>query len=192
MNLVLVTAPTTLAVPPEAAMRHVRSTDQSEAPDVEELSKAAQRLIETRMDRALTEHTYRLSLDAFPTFIQLPRSPLIAIVDITYVDVDGVTQTMGVDEYHVDADAEPAVIEPAYGEEWPETRAIAGAVKVRYRCGHTDTRPAPPQGAQAIKLVVGHWYENREAVVTGTISTEVDMAVDALIGSCRIVAEYDQ
>lgn len=38
-----------------------------------------------------------------------------------------------------------------------------------------------PDVEQAILLLVGHWYANREAVVTGTISTEVPLAVDRLL-----------
>lgn len=38
-----------------------------------------------------------------------------------------------------------------------------------------------PDVEQAILLLVGHWYANREAVVTGTISTAVPLAVDRLL-----------
>ncbi|RTR01943.1 head-tail connector protein [Halomonas nitroreducens] len=34
----------------------------------------------------------------------------------------------------------------------------------------------------AMLLLVGHWYENRESVVLGTIASDLPMAVDALIG----------
>ena len=34
---------------------------------------------------------------------------------------------------------------------------------------------------QAILLVVGHWYANREAVVTGTIATLIPLAVERLL-----------
>lgn len=33
----------------------------------------------------------------------------------------------------------------------------------------------------AMLLLIGHWYANRESVVVGTITSEVPMAVDALI-----------
>lgn len=38
-----------------------------------------------------------------------------------------------------------------------------------------------PDVEQAVLLLVGHWYANREAVVTGTISTAVPLAVDRIL-----------
>lgn len=38
-----------------------------------------------------------------------------------------------------------------------------------------------PDVEQAVLLLVGHWYANREAVVTGTTSTAVPLAVDRLL-----------
>ncbi len=37
----------------------------------------------------------------------------------------------------------------------------------------------------AMLLLIGHWYENRESVVVGTITAELPMAVEALIGPYR-------
>ena len=34
---------------------------------------------------------------------------------------------------------------------------------------------------QAILLLVGHWYANREAVATGTIATAIPLAVERLL-----------
>lgn len=34
---------------------------------------------------------------------------------------------------------------------------------------------------QAILLLVGHWYANREAVAVGTIATEMPLAVERLL-----------
>lgn len=36
-----------------------------------------------------------------------------------------------------------------------------------------------------IKILLGHWYENRETVVTGTIATALPFAADSLIASLR-------
>ncbi|MDW5376835.1 head-tail connector protein [Halomonas sp. HP20-15] len=37
----------------------------------------------------------------------------------------------------------------------------------------------------AMLLIIGHWYANRESVVIGTITSEVPMAVHALISPYR-------
>lgn len=37
----------------------------------------------------------------------------------------------------------------------------------------------------AMLLLIGHWYENREAVAMGTTATQVPMAVEALITPYR-------
>lgn len=44
-----------------------------------------------------------------------------------------------------------------------------------------DEMGLTPDVEQAILLLVGHWYANREAVVIGTISTAVPLAVDRLL-----------
>ena len=38
-----------------------------------------------------------------------------------------------------------------------------------------------PDVEQAVLLLVGHWYANREAVVSGVTSTTVPLAVDRLL-----------
>ncbi|EDM47760.1 head-tail connector protein [Marinobacter algicola] len=37
----------------------------------------------------------------------------------------------------------------------------------------------------AMLLLIGHWYTNRESVVVGTITSELPMAVEALISPYR-------
>ncbi len=43
----------------------------------------------------------------------------------------------------------------------------------------------PKRMAQAMLMLVAHWFANREAVVTGTITTQVPLAVEALLFTCR-------
>lgn len=38
----------------------------------------------------------------------------------------------------------------------------------------------------AVKLIVGHWNENREAVLTGTISKEIEFAVESLVTQAKV------
>lgn len=63
-----------------------------------------------------------------------------------------------------------------------------------YQAGYTvdpndaDVWPAPSDIQQAVKLLVGHWFENRESVVIGTTSSEVQQSLDWLLQAHRRVA----
>lgn len=60
----------------------------------------------------------------------------------------------------------------------------SGAVRIEM----TATAPAEiqPVAAAAIKLLVGHWYLNREAVITGTIATSLPLSVDRLLTPLKV------
>jgi len=38
-----------------------------------------------------------------------------------------------------------------------------------------------PDVEQAVRLLVGHWYANREAVVVGEVSTQLELGVERLL-----------
>lgn len=70
---------------------------------------------------------------------------------------------------------------------------IAGLVAAAQEYIEALIRPAPVDGVEqdlpavnetqrhACRLLVGHWYENREAVAQGTIVPSVPFAVDMLL-----------
>jgi uncharacterized phage protein (predicted DNA packaging) len=43
----------------------------------------------------------------------------------------------------------------------------------------------PVRMTQAALMLVAHWFANREAVVTGTITAQVPLAVESLLFTCR-------
>jgi hypothetical protein len=43
----------------------------------------------------------------------------------------------------------------------------------------------PTQIRHAILMLVAHWYDRRESVLTGSISKEVEFGVKSLLDSCR-------
>lgn len=163
------------------AKLHLRiDTDQTADDElIDALLQAAREDGEDFTNRCFVWSTWELKLDEFPTGgemeIVLPRPPLIRVNNITYVDADGATQTLGSDNYQVDDRAEPAVIRPAYSKTWPQTRDVMGAVTVSYVAGYPVSEagsPAdytgnvPAAAKAAMKLILGHLYSNRENVVT--------------------------
>ena len=53
---------------------------------------------------------------------------------------------------------------------------------------HSYELPLPPAVVAAILLLGGHLYENREAVVTGTIATALPLSVQFLVAPFRVWA----
>ena len=49
-----------------------------------------------------------------------------------------------------------------------------------------QTNDVPENIIQAMKLLIGHWHESREAVLTGSISKEIEFAVKALLWLDRL------
>lgn len=47
----------------------------------------------------------------------------------------------------------------------------------------------PETARQAIKMLVGHWYRQREAVITGTIAAAIPIGVDSLL-ACESYGAY--
>ena len=66
--------------------------------------------------------------------------------------------------------------------------------RATYNAGYTvdandaDVWPAPADIQQAVKLLVGHWFENRESVVVGTSGFEVPQSVQMLLSPHSRVA----
>lgn len=136
------------------------------------------------LGRALVTQTWRQTYDAFTDPLRLPM-PAASVASLTYVDPDGLSVTVGADDYVLRTDALGSFVEPAHGVSWPTPRDQSGAVAVTFTCGEPGSSvPAPIKAA--ILLMVGDLYASREAVVTGTIVAE-NPTVSALIAPYRRV-----
>lgn len=47
--------------------------------------------------------------------------------------------------------------------------------------GSEDEMAMTPDVTQSILLLIGHWYANREAVVTGAVPSAIQLGVDRLL-----------
>ena len=161
---------------------HLRIRHDDEDALIESLLDAATSWIETELGLALCEQGWRLSLDMLPYAIDIPLGPVSAITAITYVDLDGQTQTLDPDLYDVDYDTKPVTIFRAYGQTWPRTAPRPGAVKVSFTAGF---EMVPMAIVHAIKLLVGEWYLNRENSGPDKLSP-ISVHVQALIANWRL------
>lgn len=193
-GVTVVTEPAKEPLTLDDAKAHLRFYHDYEDDLIRSLITAARQYAEIYTGKAFITRELRLTRDCFPAndgCIRLPRPPLQTLtasqdwpdLGITYTNTSGNESTVSTSVYIVDATPEVGRICLAYGETWP-TDAIdqPAAVKVRYLAGYGDSAADVPETIKAaMKLLIGHWFANREAV--GSVGGVVAMAVQSLLGS---------
>jgi uncharacterized phiE125 gp8 family phage protein len=184
--LKLITPPVNPVVSLSEAKSHLRVDDSDEDYLIAELVSSATEHVQRLTRRQFVHATYRLSLDTFTSCIRFPISPVASVASVQYVDLQGVAQTLSADLYKVDTDSEPARIVPANGQSWPSARSEVGAVRIDFVAGYSATGGGVPSDARAaVKLLLGHLYENREASIVGAAANELPLGVKSLVAALR-------
>lgn len=117
--------------------------------------------------------------------IQLLYPPIQSVDSITYVDANGDTQTIDPGDYQVNVGT-PGSVSPASGKSWPTPANLPDSVRVTFKAGYGDSATDVPEVVKlVVKIMVAHWYDRREPIVTGTIIAQVPFMVDALSASLR-------
>lgn len=174
MPLILDTAPATDPVTLAEVKAHIRVDHTDEDASIADMILAATHRFDGRdgsLGLCLITQSWTLTLDAFTAEIAVPLPPCQSIDAITYVDPDGATQTLDAGAYQVFGlgSADGAKVRPAYGTSWPAIRNQPDAVAIVFTAGFGDNPGDVPEPIRtAIKMRVGHLYENRESVVIGT------------------------
>jgi len=116
----------------------------------------------------------------------LPFAPLQSVTSVTVKDSNGDETVLVEDtDYLVDAISTVGRIVRPYGESWYNfTEHPINPITVRIVAGYTTTYKIPSAIKQAMLLLVGHWYLNREAV--GTVGGDIKLTVDALLSMYRL------
>ena len=175
------------------AKEHLRVVDYTDDDTyIGLLIDAATTWCEDYCDRTFADKAYTVAFDDFlGSRIELPRPPVrlnatssSATVTINYVDASGNTQSLtwsqsGTQQFRLDRDHVPALVYPLYLQTWPSVRLDDKSVQITYLAGYGGAANVPRPVVHAIKMLVGHWYANREAV--GNVGKEVELAVHALL-----------
>lgn len=148
---------------------------------------AARQHVEQTCGIALCTQTLILTMDDFPARgeIVLPRWPVQSIVAFRYIDAAGVLQTWATSEWQSDLHGHEPRIAPRSGKSWPTLGEAFAAVQIEFVAGFGAPHDIPPAIMQALRLLVGHWYESREAASTGAAARAIDLGVDALLAQYR-------
>ncbi|MBC7149005.1 MAG: phage head-tail connector protein [Rhizobium sp.] len=181
-RLVRTVAPTAPVVTLAEAKRHLRVLHNDDDAEIEAAVAAATAMIEgpNGIGIAIMPQTWRLSLDHFPCEIIVPLGPVTAVDSIAYTDTNGDAATVAT--WRMDLDASPLRLWPSRDETWPLIYCEPGAVKVTFDCGFASI---PEDLRWAILLLVGHLYENREAVSDASLA-EIPMGAATILERYRV------
>ncbi|MFZ3132882.1 MAG: head-tail connector protein [Desulfosporosinus sp.] len=195
-NLTLKTPPETEPLTFTEAKRHLKldTEDTFEDDDITSLITTARGYCEDYQNRAYLTQTWQLSFDYWPSgMLELPKGSLQTIDSVAYKDSSGVTTelTEGID-YVYSTRGILGRLTPAYDKSWPSfTPFPLDAIVIEFTCGYGDLSSDVPEKVKlAMKLLIGHWYENREAASTAGVSKlskEIEFSVHSLLNLERLV-----
>lgn len=146
---------------------------------IEGLIRAARRHVEATTGRRLVTQIWRLVLDAWPPdgVIRLPVTPVSGIAAARLRAPDGGETALDVSDFVLDESSarlyvpqRPAVLRPFAG------------IEADLVAGYGAAADVPPVFVQAVRLLVGHWYEHRAEAVT---RASVPLAAAALMAPER-------
>jgi uncharacterized phiE125 gp8 family phage protein len=174
MQLSLYTAPTDEPLLLAQAKQHLRISGTAEDAYLLALIAVARRECEQRTGRCLVTQTWDVRYDSFAEAVRgsqmhPPRSPVQSVTHVKYHDTAGVQQTWPSNQYQLARGLAPRLA-PVEGVSWPSTGDRMQAVEIRLVCGYGEPDAVPEELAQWMLLMIGHWFENREAVTQRTMS----------------------
>ena len=162
---------------------------------IDDLIPQATRIIEQMARRQFVTATYIKTLEGFEDDIDvkhpsdlhhrhhdhdqhhdtiiLPHPPLKSVESITYIDNDGNEQNVDLNDVQVDTVSEPGKIAPAFGKSWPSARRQFNSVVITFKAGYGDDESfIPDEVKRAIKLLISHYFENRDLTLTASGNAE--------------------
>lgn len=151
------------------------------------LIPTARRKAEKDSGKAFITQTLTAGLDRWPPdgFVELPYPPLQSVTSIKYVDDDGDEHTLSTDVYGVDT--KRARVYLKNNQSWPsDGLRNFDPITITWVAGYGDAADdVPDTYKHAIKLLISHWYENREPYVIepGVTSTQVQLSYDSLVSN---------
>lgn len=187
-SLSTVSPPSSEPITLAEAKAHLRVEHSDEDALIASLLSAAREQVETDTRRTLMTTTRKLTLDGFPANnapLLLSQPPLQSVTSIRYLDTDGTWQTLSAETYTVTTGEDLGRVGLVSGEVWPDVQDQIGAVEVTYVCGYASRSLVPSVLKAMVLLLLGHWYEHREAAADRPAS-EIPLGYERLVHSQRV------
>ncbi len=150
-----------LAVSLDEAKNHLRVSGSDQDEPITLLIESATEQLERDINRGILATTWQQAMYSFPASgdkIDLMMGMNTNVSSITYVDTDGVTQTLSPSLYSYSAGR--GCVFNTSPDGWPDvsTESVGDMVFINFSCGVADSGCVPRLMKQAILLEVGRGY----------------------------------
>jgi uncharacterized phiE125 gp8 family phage protein len=189
----LISGPDERPISLEEAKAHARVYHAEDDALIETYIAAAVAHLDGRsgvLGRCMVDQQWRAQFSAWPADRQLRLPfPDVSAVVVTYRDEDDAEQTLSATMYEVAEDEIGGVLQLRRGFNSPALADDRAApISVTFTAGYGDAEDVPATLRAALLLIVGHFYENREAVIVGQVDAKaLPLGVDTLIAPHRRV-----
>ncbi|MFN7317950.1 MAG: hypothetical protein ACK5S6_00440 [bacterium] len=166
----LVTGPTVEPLTLNEAKKQLEISTSDTTHDVQ-LAQAIQEAREQwehDTDSVCCYQTWKIRVQSLADRLALPKRPIQSITSITYFDGNNASQTLSASLYQLHINE----FRLAYQATLPATSARWDAWTINYRCGYSqDATLVPAIAKRAMLLLVGHYFENRDMLMSDAIQT---------------------
>lgn len=189
---------------------HARIDGSADDTYLTALITAAREMVERDTGRCLITQTWRLTLDDWPgggdlwwdgvregpitmlrnaPWVELRKAPIAGITSVVTLDESDTPTTWAASNYYL------AKLQNGYGRltrkqgaTWPSVVSRdAGAIQITFTAGYGAAGTAVPMALrQAVKSLVGHWYEHREPAGECASATVMPMGLGSILASYRV------
>tara|TARA_Y100000004_G_scaffold196046_1_gene264837 strand:- start:424 stop:1008 length:585 start_codon:yes stop_codon:yes gene_type:complete len=170
------------------AKTHLRVDNSDDDTLIANLIVAATQAAQNYTNRFFINHSVRMDCDTWDETEYFYKSPIFSSTQVEYYGTSAtVYDVWDSSNYIVDKVHEPARLLLQEDKTYPDLADRKAAIKLTYVSGYGTAASDVPQGIkQAVLLMVGNWYENRQEVVVGRIATEMPKSATYLLDQYKV------
>ncbi len=169
------------------AKTHLKVDTSADDTYIDNLISAATESAQIFTNRYFINTTITQHGDTWSDIATLFKSKVSSITHIKYFDSDNSEQTLATSVWISDINHQPARIGLKPNQSFPSLADRINAVNCKYVVGYGSAASDVPEGIrEAVLLIVGNLYENRQEVVVGHSVNELPKSAQYLLEQYKI------
>ena len=191
MSYQITVQPTSEPVSLIEAKAHLRVDFSDDDTLINELIASSRVLCERWTNRVFITQTWRQNENFFTNPIELKVNPVITLTSLKYIDLDENQQQITDTTANLQKDflSDNAAIYEGLTNGWPSIGNSINPIEIITVCGYGAASDVPEPIKHAIKLMISHFYENREMInvtIALAVQIEIPKGVKDILAPFRI------